>query len=134
MNKILIIVAIVLVVVFAGIYLYSNNNNVSGEIIQDLKPQTGSDGIKEFTMTAKQWKFDPNTIEVNQGDLVRLSVTSLDVTHGLAIPDYGIDEGLYPGQTVDIEFVADRKGTFPFACSVSCGVGHSGMVGKLIVN
>lgn len=134
MNKILIIVAIVLVVVFAGIYLYSNNNNVSGEIIQDLKPQTGSDGIKEFTMTAKQWKFEPNTIEVNQGDLVRLSVTSLDVTHGLAIPDYGIDESLYPGQTVDIEFVADRKGTFPFACSVSCGVGHNGMGGKLVVN
>ncbi len=134
MNKILIIIAIVLVVVFSGIYLYSNNKNVSGEIIQDLGPQTGSDGIREFTVTAKQWKFEPSTIEVNQGDLVRLGVTSIDVTHGISIPGYGINERLSPGQTVNIEFVADRKGTFPFACSVSCGVGHSGMGGKLIVN
>lgn len=134
MNKILIIIAIVLAVVFSGIYLYSNNKNVSGEIIKDLGPKTDSDGIKEFTMTASQWKFEPNEIIVNEGDKVRLSVTSIDVAHGLSIPDYGIDEYLSPGQTVNIEFIADRKGTFPFACSVSCGVGHSGMGGKLIVN
>ena len=133
MNKIWIIIAIVLVVVFAGIYLYSNNKNVSGEIIQDLGPQTGSDGIREFTVTAKQWKFEPSTIEVNQGDLVRLGVTSIDVTHGISIPGYGINERLSPGQTVNIEFVADRKGTFPFSCSVSCGVGAVGCVGAILL-
>lgn len=133
MNKTLIIIAIALIGIFTIFYIYSNNN-VSGEIIQDLEPQTGSDGVKEFTMTAKQWKFEPNEIIVNKGDKVRLSVTSIDVTHGMAIPDYKINEYLSPGQTINIEFVADRKGTFPFACSVSCGVGHGGMSGKLIVN
>lgn len=136
MNKTLIIVAIALVVIFAGIYLYSNSNNknISGETVQDIGPQTSSTGVKEFSMTAKQWKFEPNSITVNQGDLVRLKITSIDVAHGIAIPDYGINEYLSPGQTVDIEFTADRKGTFRFACSVSCGVGHSGMSGKIIVN
>ena len=135
MNKTLIIVAIVLVAVFAGIYLYSNNNgddNLSGDVTQDISPKTSS-GVKEFTMIASRWKFEPNKITVNQGDLVRLKIISTDVAHGIAIPDYKINEYLSPGQTVNIEFVADRKGTFPFACSVSCGVGHSGMGGKLIV-
>ena len=137
MNKTVIIVAIALVVVFAGIYLYSNNNgesNLSGETVQDIGSQTTSGEIKEFTMIAKQWNFEPNSITVNQGDLVKLSITSIDVAHGIAIPDYRIDKYLSPGQTVNIEFTADRKGTFPFACSVSCGVGHRGMTGKLIVN
>ena len=137
MNKIVIIIAIALVVVFAGIYLYSNNNkgsNLSGVTIQDVDSQTDSGEIKEFAMTAKQWKFEPNSITVNQGDLVRLKITSIDVAHGIAIPDYRINAYLSPGQIVSIEFTADRAGTFPFACSVSCGVGHSGMGGKLIVN
>jgi len=46
----------------------------------------------------------------------------------------GINEFLSPGNTVRIEFVANQKGTFVFACSVSCGVGHGGMRGKIIVN
>ncbi len=134
MNKILIIIAIALIGIFTIVYVYSNNKNVSGEIIQELEPKTGSDGIKEFTMTAKQWEFEPNTIEVNQGDLVKLSVTSIDVAHGIAILDYKINEYLSPGNEVKIEFVADKKGTFPFACSVSCGVGHRDMRGVLVVN
>ena len=90
--------------------------------------------IKEFDITAKQWQFIPSTIEVNEGDTVILNIKSIDVSHGIAIPNFGIDEFLSPGNEVKIEFVADNKGTFFFACSVSCGVGHSGMIGKIIVN
>jgi len=100
------------------------------QTLEELTPETKN---KEFTMIAKQWEFSPDTIRVNEGDSVVLNVKSIDVSHGLAIPLYGIDEFLSPGQTVKIEFVANKKGTFPFACSVSCGVGHGGMVGKIIV-
>jgi len=107
---------------------------ISGEVVSDIGPQTlSSGGVKEFTMIASRWKFDPNSITVNKGDTVRLKIISTDVAHGIAIPDYRINEYLTPGQTVNIEFVADRKGTFIFACSVSCGVGHTGMKGKLVV-
>ena len=133
MNKIIIGI-IVLAAFFTIFYLIQNDDNISGEVVSDIGPQTlSSGGVKEFSIIAKQWKFDPATITVNQGDKVRLSITSIDVAHGIAIPDYRINEYLTPGQTVNIEFTADRKGTFIFACSVSCGVGHTGMKGKLIV-
>lgn len=99
-------------------------------ILEELTQETN---VKEFNIVASQWKFSPSTIEVNEGDKVILNVESVDVAHGLAIPAFGINEYLSPGQTVRMEFVADRKGRFTFSCSVSCGVGHSGMIGKLIV-
>ncbi len=89
--------------------------------------------VKEFKMTAKQFVFDPATIEVNKGDKIRLIVTSIDVPHGIAIPEYGINERLDPGKPVTIEFTADKEGTFTAFCSVFCGSGHSNMKGKIIV-
>ncbi|MBI2647235.1 cupredoxin domain-containing protein, partial [Candidatus Woesearchaeota archaeon] len=80
-----------------------------------------------------QFSFEPSTIEVNKGDKVRLIVTSVDVPHGFAIPEYDINERLDPGKEVVIEFTANKQGTFTVFCSVFCGSGHSGMKGKIIV-
>lgn len=89
--------------------------------------------VREFDMTAKRYSFNPSTIRVNQGDLVRITVESTDVSHGIAIREYDINVELPPGQTKIIEFTADKKGTFNFYCSVFCGSGHSRMTGTLIV-
>lgn len=88
---------------------------------------------KEFRMTAKQFAFEPATIEVSKGDRVRLIVTSTDVPHGISIPEYGINERLDVGKPVAIEFTADKEGTFTSFCSVFCGSGHSSMKGKIVV-
>lgn len=89
--------------------------------------------IKEFDMIAKQWEFVPNTIEVNLGDKVGLHIENVDVAHGFALPDFGINEILEPNKEVYVEFIADKIGTFTFDCSVPCGKGHSGMKGQLVV-
>ena len=88
---------------------------------------------KQFTMTAKQWEFQPPTITVNQGDLVKISIISVDVAHGFALPTFGVSTVLRPGQTTNVEFVASKVGRFTFFCTVSCGLGHSNMRGSLIV-
>ena len=98
-------------------------------------PQVSAQGdFKEFKMTAKQFAFEPSTIEVNKGDKVRLIVTSTDVPHGIAIPEYGINQRLDPGIPATIEFTADKQGTFSAYCSVACGSGHRDMKGKIIVH
>ncbi|HLC49960.1 MAG TPA: cupredoxin domain-containing protein [Candidatus Nanoarchaeia archaeon] len=90
--------------------------------------------VKEFKITAKQFSFDPATIEVNKGDKVRLIVTSVDVPHGIAIKEYGINQRLDVGKPATIEFTADKNGEFTTYCSVVCGAGHGTMKGKLIVH
>ena len=99
---------------------------------QTHKPVEGND-FKEFQITARDFEFDPPTIEINKGDNVRLIVTSVDVPHGFSIPEYGINERLDPGKPTTIEFLADKEGTFTSFCSVFCGSGHSNMKGKIIV-
>ena len=93
--------------------------------------QTGA--VKEFTLTAQNWEFSPSTIRVNQGDTVVIHARTIEGIHSLLFPDFNINKRLDPGEEVTIQFVADKKGTFSFACSVYCGTGHSHMNGMLIV-
>ena len=41
--------------------------------------------VQEFQITAERFQFAPSTIEVNQGDTVRLVVRSVDVAHGFRL-------------------------------------------------
>ena len=46
---------------------------------------------------------------------------------------FNVEKKLPKGEEVVIEFTADQAGTFPFQCSVFCGLGHKKMKGELIV-
>jgi len=99
---------------------------------QDESLFTGE--VKTFNIIARRFSFEPNEIIVQKGDKVRLIITSVDTTHGLTIPEYGININIKGGETITQEFIADKKGQFNFACSIFCGSGHSEMEGMLIVN
>ena len=88
---------------------------------------------KEFTIIARNWEFEPETITVSEGDTVILHLTTEDVSHGYSISEFGVHASFGPGETKTVEFVADKKGTFTTHCSVPCGSGHSSMKGTLIV-
>ena len=94
---------------------------------------TASGTVKEFNVVAKTWTWEPATITVKQGDTVKLHVTSVDVPHGFRLAEFGVNEYLAPGSTTDIQFVADKKGSYTFYCNVQCGEGHKGMRGQFIV-
>jgi len=90
--------------------------------------------LKEITIRAYPFSFDPDTITVNVGDIVRLTAYSEDgMEHGIAIPEFGV-EMTFDYYPKTVEFVADKAGTFPFSCSLYCGPGHRDMKGKLVVN
>ncbi|MBI2668657.1 cupredoxin domain-containing protein [Candidatus Woesearchaeota archaeon] len=85
----------------------------------------------ELEMEAAQNSFDPNRITVRKGDKVVLRIRSKDVDDTFNIAEYKIHEQLTSGKTTDIEFVADKRGTFLYYCS-SCG-DYFHTRGKLIV-
>ncbi len=90
--------------------------------------------VKSFDVVAKRFSFEPATIEVSQGDRVRLVVTSADGVHGVGIRKFKVNQ-LVPrgGKPVTIEFTATEAGTFPIVCSEACGDGHADMRGSLVV-
>jgi cytochrome c oxidase subunit II len=96
-------------------------------------PQSTADSPQTVRLTAKKYDFDPATITVVRGVPVRIEATALDRDHGLEIKEFGVKRKLEKGKTEVVEFTPDKAGEFTFHCSVFCGLGHSGMKGKLIV-
>jgi cytochrome c oxidase subunit 2 len=100
-----------------------------------LLPLPASQGeVRQFEITAKRFEFSPATIEVTQGDTVRLTVKSADSVHGIEIEKFKVNEEIPKGGTpVVVEFVASEAGTFEIVCSEYCGSGHKQMKGTLVV-
>lgn len=90
-------------------------------------------GANEVKMTAVKYRFDPDTVRVKKGDRVKLVITATDRDHGFKLAAFHIEQKLPKGEAVTVGFTADRAGTFPFQCSVFCGLGHKKMKGQLIV-
>ncbi len=94
---------------------------------------SASGGVQEFSLTAKQFEFSPATVTVKKGVPVKLTIDAVDVEHGFAIPEFGVQKSLSVGQKNIVEFTPDKAGEFTFFCSVFCGSGHGSMKGKLVV-
>lgn len=90
--------------------------------------------VKSFEVVAKRFTFEPATLEVQQGDRVRIVITSADGVHGIGIRKFKVNT-LVPrgGKPVTVEFTATEAGTFPIVCSEACGDGHAQMRGSLVV-
>ncbi|TVX98278.1 cupredoxin domain-containing protein [Cohnella terricola] len=92
-------------------------------------PAAGGGAVKEVTVNASNWKFEPNEITANVGDTLKLTLNNTQGAHGLEIPDFGVN--LKNGDTKEIKL--DKAGSFEFHCSIQCGQGHDSMTGALIV-
>ncbi|MFZ2228274.1 MAG: hypothetical protein WA090_06910 [Candidatus Nanopelagicaceae bacterium] len=62
-----------------------------------------------------------------QGKLVHITLKSNDVSHGFWVPGLGIDQEASPDSAARIDIKAEKIGTFPGACNIQCGRGHTGM-------
>ena len=85
-------------------------------------------------MIATNFAFSPSALHFKKGEKIILKVTSEVGTHGVAIPEFHINEILRPGETVSIDIPTDKTGTFNFFCSVPCGAGHAMMQGTILID
>ncbi|OGI26424.1 MAG: hypothetical protein A3E38_01845 [Candidatus Moranbacteria bacterium RIFCSPHIGHO2_12_FULL_54_9] len=141
------------IVVAGGLFLFFGNDKQTAEAPADVPntsptaaekpaPTTPSPSstpsesaiTKDITVKASNWQFEPNEIRVKEGTQVKITLQGVSGKHAFAIPELRVKSAeVSAGETTTVEFVASKKGTFPFKCSVFCGEGHSGMTGALIV-
>jgi heme/copper-type cytochrome/quinol oxidase subunit 2 len=101
------------------------------------EPAAGQDQApnrREFTVTARDYRFSPSRIEVAKDDLVKLTVQSEDVAYSLTIDAYRLSRRIPAGGSAIIEFRADRAGSFPFYSNLTSDSRHSQMRGELVVS
>jgi nitrous-oxide reductase len=117
--------------------------NPHTQSIDPNAPRKGNEGVTRsgnevlVNMTVIRSHFFPEHVEVQEGDLVTWRITSLertmDATHGFAIGGYNINASIEPGEYVEIKFVADMSGNWPFYCTEFCSALHLEMAGYLHV-
>ena len=102
-------------------------------------------------LTAKKYEYSPSPVHVKPGTKVQLKITATDHDHGFKIatvPD-GSEPSSKPGlvfvapqecwqlkkgETTTIEFLAQTPGAYTFKCCHTCGLGHKGMKGQIVVD
>jgi cytochrome c oxidase subunit II len=107
--------------------------------------------VQVIEVTAKKYEYSPEPIHVKRGTKVQLKITATDHDHGFkiaALPD-GAAQGDTPGlvfssaqdcwqlkkgEITTIEFLAQSSGTYTFRCCHTCGLGHRGMKGEIVVD
>ena len=102
-------------------------------------------------LVAKKYDYSPAPVHVKAGSMVRPKITAVDHDHGFKIgvgPDGAKANGkdglifaspqdcwqLKKGETTTIEFLAQTSGTYTFRCCHTCGLGHRGMKGQIVVD
>lgn len=89
--------------------------------------------VREFTLRGDNHSFDPQRIEVQKDDLVKITFTAIDMPHSFTNDGYRIAKRAGAGQTVVFEFRADRAGEHPFYCNLTQDDKCRQMKGVLVV-
>ena len=97
------------ILLIAGCKGQTTNNAATGE-------------VKEFNTVISGYSYNPASIKVNFGDAVRINIKNNDnVMHGIALPVFGVQKFVQPGQTTTIQFVANKRGAPETFCSTDHG-------------
>ena len=120
-------------VAVGGAALAAGRPGQQGAIVR-LHAQEQAPVQREVTVTAKKYAFSPGRIEVNENDLVRVTLRSDDIPHSFTVDSYRIAKRVGAGQTVTFEFRADHSGSFPIYCNLRQEDGCREMRGELVVH
>lgn len=125
------------------VYRYKIGTNPRTGLISEYKANAGNERVVRdgnrvhVYATVIRSHINPDSIEVDQGDLVTIHLTSneqsKDTTHGFTIDTYNVHGSFEPGKTASLTFLADRAGVFPFYCTEFCSALHLEMQGYLLV-
>lgn len=137
MNKYFIIIGIAVLIIGGGIFYRT-------VLLSDSDRPVETGVVRNFTIIAEkdEWRWTPETIEVDRGDRIRLEIINEDdYDHGIAIDAFGVSQRMPAKSTINLEFVATQLGDFQYYCSVPCGEGdvdgkkrtHFDMIGVIKV-
>ena len=109
---------IFIVIVASGFMFFGGNEaQTTGNVVG-----TGDDFV-EVTTTIQGFQYNPDTITLEEGSRVRLTVNNKDnVLHAFNLKQFGITGSIRPGSTKTVEFTATKTdGQAIYTCSQEHG-------------
>ena len=120
MNKYFILIGITILIIGGGIFYRT-------VLLSEADRPVETGVVRNFTIIAEkdEWRWTPETIEVDRGDRIKLEIINEDeYDHGIAIDAFGVSQRMPANATINVEFVATQIGDFQYYCSVPCGEGE----------
>lgn len=126
--------------------LFAYTARAQNEIKEVTPVSSQSETVHDVIVNAIQWSWQftyedagpgttvtgtpasPPTLYMPLGEKVRFKITATDVVHGFWIPAFMIQIQNIPGVENQIEFTAQKLGTYPGRCNILCGRQHSQML------
>lgn len=134
MQRILIPLLAALIVLGGVFFLLSSRNKTSSPSLPTQTRETPSPqpsaaaspsgamkegAVKEFTVTGRNFSFNPSTLSINKGDKVRVTFKSEGGFHDFVIDEFSVrSKTVGTGLSDMLEFTADKTGTFKYYCSI----------------
>lgn len=94
----------------------------------------------DFTYPGEDGRLDTDddiesefTLYVPVDSVVQFELVSQDVVHSFWLPHLRLKQDAVPGRSIKGWFEVTKVGVYPIACAELCGVGHTKMAGRLLV-
>ena len=134
MNKNVVIGIVVVIALAGGYFIYRNSKSSSvantmqentTSVVDTTATTTSALAtttpvvVKEFTVSGKDFSFDPKTISVKKGDTVKIIFKDTQGFHDFKIDEFNVASKRLKDVGEDtLQFVADKTGSFEYYCSV----------------
>lgn len=127
------IAIVILILLIAGVSFLKKPKEATSQVVEETERV---ESLEVTQIEAGSFYYKPNILRVKKGEKVKLEVKAVDMTHDFNIDELDVNSPIIKageaGESVIVEFVADKVGEFEYYCSV--GQHRSlGQVGKLIV-
>ncbi len=112
----------------------------SGLVLRDIEESKA--GTKEIHVVAQQfaWAFEYQQPKLKSAELhlvagtpYQFEMNAKDVLHSFWVPEFRMKRDLVPGLTTKVRVTPDRPGRYALACTELCGLGHSTMRARVVV-
>jgi len=93
-----------------------------------VKPEPGSDVV----LMGQMWRWSP-VLVLKKDEWYTLHISSKDLLHGFSLQPSNMNFQVYPDYDYVLKFKPTAAGENKIICNEYCGIGHHGMIGKIVV-
>lgn len=104
--------------IFTNKYIKSNTLVTKNRVVSN---------IETIEILSERYMFSPTLIPLKKGKTIRLILTTVDVQHGISLPELNINLSAYPGKPAETIITPEKIGEFTTNCSLYCGTDHNKM-------
>lgn len=84
-----------------------------------------------YPESGNKWSEGELHVPVNRQ--IKFDLQAQDVLHSFWVPEWRIKKDAVPGLSTDVLVTPDKEGTYSLICAELCGIGHTTMWAKVVV-